>query len=71
MVEGWRQERRLRARGETRGSRPSLIGSGALELQRHLEPERKVEIVQQEARQADRVRPEHRPGARERGPGDR
>jgi hypothetical protein len=65
ILEGWRQERRLRARGESPGTRPSLIGTGMLELQRHLEPERRVEVVELDRRHPDRVRPEHLQGARD------
>jgi len=40
LLEGKRQERKY-----GRSGRGSLVGTGLLELQRHLEPERKVEIV--------------------------
>ena len=66
-LEGWRQERRLRAQGKARGTRPSLIGVGALELQRLLQPDRRVEIVLEEQKRADRVRPEHTQQAEEGG----
>lgn len=44
LLEGKRQERKY---GKVRGG--SLLGAGMLELQRILEPERKVEILQEEA----------------------
>ena len=50
LLEGQRQARNLRARGEKVSERPGMLGAGALELQRMLEPERKVEILQKEAR---------------------
>jgi hypothetical protein len=40
LLEGKRQERKY-----GRSGRGSLVGTGLLELQRHLEPEKKVEIV--------------------------
>ncbi len=43
-----RQARILRARGEHVSDRPGLMGAGVLELQKLLEPDRKVEILQQE-----------------------
>ncbi len=50
LLEGQRQARNLRARGEKVSDRPGMLGAGALELQRMLEPERKVVILQKEAR---------------------
>jgi hypothetical protein len=50
FLERWRQVRNLRARGEKVSDRPGMLGASALELQRMLEPERKVEILQKEAR---------------------
>jgi hypothetical protein len=58
-LEGRRQSRHV----ERRGQRPSLIGVGALELQKLLQPDRKVEIVLQETREQDRLHPDHRPGS--------
>jgi hypothetical protein len=40
ILEGRRQERKY-----GRSGRGSLIGAGLVDLQRHLEPERKMEIV--------------------------
>lgn len=40
ILEGKRQERKY-----GRSGRGNLVGTGLLELQRHLEPERKMEIV--------------------------
>ena len=57
-LEGWRQSRKL---GRASG-RPNLLGVGALELQRHLEPERKVEIVLEDARGDERHEPGYRAG---------
>ena len=65
-LEGFRQSRQLARRGERSRRRPGLIGLGALELQRHLQPERKVEVVMQEAKKEDRLNPDYRPGL----PGD-
>jgi hypothetical protein len=45
LLEGKRQERKY-GRGSGKGA--SLAQAGLLELQRHLEPERKVEILRQE-----------------------
>jgi hypothetical protein len=50
ILEGKRQERKY-GRGSGRGA--SLARAGLLELQRHLEPERKVEIVRREASKTD------------------
>jgi hypothetical protein len=46
ILEGKRQARDRRTRGERVSERPDLMGAGLLELQRHLEPDRKVEILQ-------------------------
>ena len=46
ILEGRRQERRY-GRGSGRGA--SLMRAGMLDLQRHLEPDRKVEIVLRES----------------------
>jgi hypothetical protein len=45
FLEGKRQERKY---GRGSGKAASLAQAGLLELQRHLEPERKVEILRQE-----------------------
>ena len=45
LLEGKRQERRY-GRGSGKGA--SLMQAGMLDLQRHLEPERKVEILREE-----------------------
>jgi hypothetical protein len=45
LLEGKRQERKY-GRGSGKGA--SLAQAGLLEVQRHLEPERKVEILRQE-----------------------
>ena len=50
FLERMRQLRKLRERGERVSDRPNLLGAGVLELQRLLEPERKVEILQEEAK---------------------
>ena len=50
FLERTRQIRKLRERGEQVSDRPNLLGAGVLEMQRLLEPERKVEILQQEAK---------------------
>jgi hypothetical protein len=60
-LEGWRQGRKLRKRGEKGGRGTSLLGVGLLELQSHLEPDRKVEVMQLEAKEKDRTHPEYRP----------
>ena len=57
LFEGWRQRRRLRERGETVSDRPGMAGIAALEMQRLLEPERKVELLQQEAREEEPAGP--------------
>jgi hypothetical protein len=48
LLEGRRQERRY---GKARGA--SLLRAGMLDLQRHLEPERKVEIFVEAADEDD------------------
>jgi hypothetical protein len=45
LLEGKRQQRRY-GRGSGKGA--SLMQAGMLDLQRHLEPERKVEILREE-----------------------
>jgi hypothetical protein len=60
VLEGWRQQRSLERRGIQRGGRPSLIGTGMLELQSMLEPDRKVEVIRADLRERDRQHPEHR-----------
>jgi hypothetical protein len=47
LLEGRRQARKY---GRPSG-RPNLAGAGFLELQRHLQPDRKVEILQKQGRQ--------------------
>jgi hypothetical protein len=46
VLEGWRQRRAMRRRGE-RGTAGALLRAGLLELQGHLEPDRKVEILRE------------------------
>lgn len=67
FFEGWRQSRKLRSRGHEPGSPPSLIGTGMLEFQKHLQPDRKVEVMMEEMKDRDRVNPAYRPAR----PGDR
>ena len=67
FLEGWRQGRKLKSRGHERGTPPSLIGTGMLELQKHLQPDRKVEVMMEEMKDRDRVNPAYRPAQ----PGDR
>jgi hypothetical protein len=62
VLESLRQQRRI---GRPSG-RPNLIGLGALELERHLTPERKVEHVLLDARREERTEPGYRPAL----PGD-
>ena len=62
MLEGARQNRKMRAAGEQRGQRPSLVGVGMLELQGHLQPDRRVEIVLEETKGTERVEGAYRPG---------
>jgi len=64
-LEAWRQRRR---HGRASG-RPNLLGVGALELQRHLEPDRKVEILAEDAAGRERSRPDLRPGTPADAPG--
>ena len=66
-LEGWRQSKK---HGRPSG-RPNLLGVGALELQRHLEPERKVEIVLQDARAEEHHEPGYRAGLPSDDTGDR
>jgi hypothetical protein len=51
LLEGWRQRRRY-GRGSGKGA--SLAQAGMLDLQRHLEPQRKVEIFRKESSKTDR-----------------
>ena len=46
LGEGWRQRRKYGAPS----GRPNLIGAGFLELQGHLQPDRKVEVMQTQAK---------------------
>jgi len=57
VIEAWRQRRVM---GRASG-RPNLLGVGALELQRMLEPERKVEVMVQQARGEERADPAYAP----------
>jgi hypothetical protein len=61
LFERRRQLRELRRAGESPGTGTSLLGAGALELQRQLQPDRSVELIREELRRGDRVHPEHRP----------
>lgn len=56
ILEGKRQERRY-----GRGGRGSMMRTGLLELQRHLEPERKVEILLEKREKEIRVEAGDRP----------
>ena len=69
VLEGLRQARNLRKKGEVLGERPSMIGTGMLEFQKILQPDRNVEVIQQDARQEERVRPEHRQARGDADPG--
>lgn len=57
VLESLRQQRKI---GRATG-RPNLIGLGALELERHLTPERKIEHVLLEARREERTEPGYHP----------
>jgi hypothetical protein len=46
LGEGWRQRRKYGAPS----GRPNLVGAGFLELQGHLQPDRKVEVMQAQAK---------------------
>ena len=56
VLESLRQQRKI---GRATG-RPNLIGLGALELERHLTPERKIEHVLLDARGEERSEPGYR-----------
>lgn len=60
LLEAWRQWRKLERSGARPEERASLIGAGVLELQRLLQPDRKVEQMLAETKDRDRVNPEHR-----------
>jgi len=62
LLESWRQRRKLKRRGTKRSGRPNLLGTGILELQGHLQPDRKVEFLQQEAKDKERAKPAYRLG---------
>lgn len=47
------EARRQRRRHGAASGRPGLLGAGMLELQRHLQPDRKVEVLQQEKDEAE------------------
>ncbi len=49
LLESRRQRKRY---GRSTGS-PGLLGAGMLELQKHLQPDRKVEVLQQEKDEAE------------------
>lgn len=59
-IEGKRQERAL---GEKASGSPNLVGNAMLEMQGLLEPERKVESMQEMIADEDRVEGEHEQGA--------
>ena len=62
ILEGARQQRRLRARGEHLDpkKRASVIGVGLTELQGMLEPDRKVEVIQMNLKDRERLNPAYR-----------
>ncbi len=62
VLEGRRQSRKLGAGHKSSGRGGTLMGVGILELQGHLQPDRKVEVIQQDLRDADRINPIYRPG---------
>ena len=69
VLEGRRQARKLGE--EYKGSTGTdLMGAGMLELQGHLQPDRKVEVIREERRDADRVNPVYRPGHPGEGDGE-
>lgn len=51
LLEGKRQERRY---GKGRGRGASLARAGLMDLQRHLEPERKIELILQKNEREER-----------------
>ncbi len=56
VLEGKRQERKL---GEPASGRPNVLGSALLEVQGHLEADRRVESLQESILNEDRVEGEH------------
>ena len=63
LLESWRQSRKARHRGVKSTGRASFMGTGMLELQGHLQPDRKVEFLKEDMRDKDRVNPAYRLGS--------
>ena len=59
-LEGRRQKRALQRRGESLSTGSRMMAAGMLELQGHLQADRKVEVLQMEIQDEDRVHPIHR-----------
>ena len=54
LLEGRRQTRRLREKGEAEPvGRGNLLGGGALELQSMLQPDRKVEVLKMQVKEGE------------------
>lgn len=62
FFEAKRQERRL---GKSASGQPNALGNALLEVQGMLEPERKVEVLQEDLRDEDAIRAEHEQGSGE------
>jgi hypothetical protein len=60
VLEGWRQSRKLKAKGKKRSRGSTMMAAGVLELQGMLQPDRHVEQIQEEARDKDHLNPAHR-----------
>ena len=63
LLEAWRQSRKVKRSGAKSTGRAHLIGTGVLELQCHLQPDRKVEYIKEDLRDKDRVNPAYRMGS--------
>lgn len=63
LLEAWRQSRKARHRGKKPTGRASFMGTGMLELQGHLQPDRKIEYIKEDMRDKDRVNPAYRMGS--------
>lgn len=63
LLESWRQTMKLKRKGGKATGRASFIGTGMLELQGHLQPDRKVEYIKENLRDKDHPNPAYRMGS--------
>jgi hypothetical protein len=62
LLESWRQSRKARRTGMKSTGR-SFMGAGMLDLQGHLQPDRKVEYIKEDLKDKDRQNPAYHLGS--------